>query len=131
MNRVKNLVKPLADIFDQKSQYKVSLFLQQRIFAAVTTISIAIGEVFFGESMFSRVSDASKVALVALSELLRDWNYGLIDCQIHNPHLASMGAHLLPRSDFLDKIALLVDKPPGAAAWQDEAALDRIYTREN
>ena len=82
---------------------------------------VALGRVFFGESMFSRVSDASKVALVSLSESLRDWGYELIDCQIHNPHLASMGASLVPRAEFLDRIAPLVDNYPKDSAWQNDS----------
>jgi len=58
---------------------------------------IAIGRVFFGESMFSRVSDASKVALAHLCTL----GFGLIDCQIPNPHLAGLGAVEMKRRRFL------------------------------
>ena len=83
---------------------------------------VALGRVFFGESMFSHVSDASKVALVALSNFLRNWDYELIDCQIHNPHLASMGAQLMARSEFLDQLAQTVEKSPATSAWQAQAA---------
>ena len=79
---------------------------------------IAIGQAFFGESMFSRVNDASKVALVALSDHLQHWGYQLIDCQIHNPHLASMGATQIPRSRFLESLAAVINKPPLEHAWQ-------------
>jgi len=61
---------------------------------------LALGSVFFGESMFSRVTDASKVALVALCQQLQQWNYSLLDCQISNPHLNSMGAEELSRTEF-------------------------------
>jgi len=57
---------------------------------------VALGQVFFGESMFSRMSDASKVALVRLREL----GFELIDCQVPNDHLASLGAREIPREDF-------------------------------
>jgi len=53
---------------------------------------VALGRAFFGESMFARVSDASKVALVALARQLQHWEFGLIDCQMNTAHLASMGA---------------------------------------
>ena len=53
---------------------------------------LGLGSVFFGESMFSRVTDASKIALVALCQQLHAWGYELLDCQISNPHLISMGA---------------------------------------
>ncbi|MEM7468431.1 MAG: leucyl/phenylalanyl-tRNA--protein transferase [Pseudomonadota bacterium] len=79
---------------------------------------IALGSVFFGESMFSRRSDASKVALVKLSEYLYEWGYGLIDCQIHNPHLSTMGASLIPRSTFLGALRNLTRQSPSKEAWQ-------------
>lgn len=62
---------------------------------------LAIGRVFFGESMFSRVRDASKVALAHLVEKLEARRYRLIDCQIHSEHLRRLGARALPRETFL------------------------------
>lgn len=61
---------------------------------------IALGRLFFGESMFSRATDASKVTFVHLVRQLQAWDYPLIDCQVMNPHLASLGAILMPRSEF-------------------------------
>jgi len=62
---------------------------------------IATGGVFSGESMFSKESDASKIAFVALAWHMRDWGYSLIDCQIENPHLMSMGAINIARKEYL------------------------------
>ncbi|OMH32723.1 leucyl/phenylalanyl-tRNA--protein transferase [Motiliproteus sp. MSK22-1] len=62
---------------------------------------IAMGRMFFGESMFSKQRDASKIAFVYLVEQLRTWGYYLIDCQVHSDHLASLGAGEIPRSEFL------------------------------
>lgn len=61
---------------------------------------LALGQVFFGESMFSKHQDASKIALVALCRQLQQWDYSLLDCQISNPHLLSMGAVDIPRVEF-------------------------------
>ncbi len=61
---------------------------------------VALGRVFFGESMFSHRANASKVALVALVDIMRRGGFGLIDCQVDNPHLASLGARDLDRLDF-------------------------------
>ena len=61
---------------------------------------LALGRVFFGESMFSQSQDASKFALVALCRQLHQWDFSLLDCQISNPHLASMGAVEIPRVEF-------------------------------
>lgn len=61
---------------------------------------VALGGVFFGESMFSHRVNASKVALVGLVDIMRRGGFGLIDCQVGNPHLASLGARDLDRLDF-------------------------------
>lgn len=65
---------------------------------------VAIGPVFFGESMFARVSDASKVAFAHLCRQLQGWNYTLIDCQVVTDHLVSLGARSIPREDFIQRI---------------------------
>ena len=62
---------------------------------------VAIGKVFFGESMFSRRTDASKLALLHLASQLHTWGFALIDCQVYSTHLSSLGSRLIPRSDFL------------------------------
>jgi leucyl/phenylalanyl-tRNA--protein transferase len=61
---------------------------------------IALGRVFFGESMFTRATDASKVAFVALTRQLHRWGFPLIDCQVHTNHLESLGASMIPRQQF-------------------------------
>lgn len=66
---------------------------------------LALGRVFFGESMFSRVNDASKVALVALCRHLVQWRFTLLDCQVSNPHLLSMGAEEISRAEFQRHLA--------------------------
>lgn len=76
------------------------------------------GAVFCGESMFSRVPNGSKVAMVALCARLVHWGYALLDCQVENPHLRSMGATCWPRTRFE---SLLNESPrDGARAWQGD-----------
>lgn len=84
---------------------------------------VALGRAFFGESMFTRVSDASKVAFVALVRQLERWDFGLIDCQIRTPHLASLGAREIPREDFARRLAGLVDYAPVPGPWRFDALL--------
>ncbi len=79
---------------------------------------VSIGRVFFAESMFSRQTDASKVALHSLTVHLQSWGYPLIDCQVASPHLASLGMTLMPRSRFLRRIAELCKRPAPAGAWR-------------
>ncbi len=61
---------------------------------------LALGHIFFGESMFSLMSDASKVAFVHLTKQLESWHFPLIDCQVENNHLLSLGAECIPREAF-------------------------------
>ncbi len=78
---------------------------------------IAIGRMFFGESMFSRATDASKVALVALVGALAARAFPLIDCQQRTPLLASLGAREIPRRSFLRRVAALVNYPEQPGKW--------------
>jgi leucyl/phenylalanyl-tRNA--protein transferase len=68
---------------------------------------VAIGRVFFGESMFSREPDASKAAFCHLVRQLAAWGFGLIDCQVYSSHLASLGAEEIPRSRFVQHLDIL------------------------
>lgn len=80
---------------------------------------VALGRAFFGESMFTRVRDASKLALVALASHLRRANFGLIDCQVHTGHLASLGARSIPRRQFSDLLEELINFPEHPGVWTD------------
>lgn len=81
---------------------------------------VALGKVFFGESMFSRVTDASKVAFVHLVSQLIDWGFGLIDCQMRTPLLASFGAREIARAEFTSRLAELVHYPSRSGPWRFE-----------
>lgn len=81
---------------------------------------VALGCAFFGESMFSRERDGSKVALVSACRWLEGWGYALLDCQIHTPHLTSMGARDLRRDEFAARLAGLVDRAPHTQAWRHQ-----------
>lgn len=79
---------------------------------------VALGRAFFGESMYTRVPDASKVALVALVRQLARWGFGVIDCQMKTTHLARFGAREVPRSEFLDLVRTLVPQPGPPGPWK-------------
>jgi leucyl/phenylalanyl-tRNA--protein transferase len=85
---------------------------------------VAIGRVFFGESMFARVTDASKVAFVALVRHLHRWGFRLIDCQMPTAHLSSLGAREIPRAEFLAEVSRAVAEPPIPSPW----TLDPLVT---
>jgi leucyl/phenylalanyl-tRNA--protein transferase len=85
---------------------------------------VRLGGVFFGESMFSREPDASKVALSALVRACPTLGIGLIDCQMSSRHLESLGARPLPRAEFQQRLADLVDLPPRALRIDDSPPPD-------
>jgi leucyl/phenylalanyl-tRNA--protein transferase len=78
---------------------------------------MAIGRIFFAESMFSRETDTSKIALIALCEHLISWSFGLLDCQVSNPHLLSMGATEIPRVEFEAQLQKLTVQPSPVGSW--------------
>ena len=78
---------------------------------------VALGRMFYGESMFSRATDASKVALVALVQHLAQKGFPLIDCQMHTPLLESLGARAIPRREFLRALSSLVNYPEPPSKW--------------
>jgi leucyl/phenylalanyl-tRNA--protein transferase len=78
---------------------------------------VAIGNVFFGESMFSRVTDASKVAFVFLVRQLQRWQFELIDCQIQTAYLNQFDAELIPRSRFVQLLYQYCKQPGRNGAW--------------
>lgn len=71
---------------------------------------LSLGRVFFGESMFSKREDTSKIALVSLCRQLQQWGYTLLDCQVANPHLLSMGAEEISRQDFSRHLITALEK---------------------
>jgi leucyl/phenylalanyl-tRNA--protein transferase len=86
---------------------------------------VAIGRMFYGESMFTRISDASKIAFAHLVAQLRRWDFGLIDCQMETAHLASLGARLIARQEFMSRLELLVNLPGVSGQWRfDDDLID-------
>jgi leucyl/phenylalanyl-tRNA--protein transferase len=84
---------------------------------------VCLGRMFFGESMFSRQTDGSKIAIAYLAAQLASWGMPLIDCQMATEHLESLGAREVPRRLFLDWVADLCVQP-GPPAWRLDAELD-------
>jgi leucyl/phenylalanyl-tRNA---protein transferase len=83
---------------------------------------MALGRMFYGESMFSFRTDASKIALAHLAAQLDKWNFGLIDCQMNTPHLASLGAREIPRKEFIARLQDLINYTP-VTAWHFDTDL--------
>jgi leucyl/phenylalanyl-tRNA--protein transferase len=84
---------------------------------------VATGGVFNGESMFSREPDTSKIALVALAYHLQQWGFSVIDCQIENPHLVSMGSENIPRRAYIELLQASLHRPP-VPRWEADNSID-------
>lgn len=85
---------------------------------------INLGNAFFGESMFSLVPNASKFALACLVAQCRLWQFSFVDCQLYNPHLASLGAREVPREKFFKMLEKALTVPEKRGPWEaDEEAL--------
>lgn len=84
---------------------------------------LAIGGMFFGESMFSRQSDASKIAFAHLCRFLCERGFGMIDCQMYTDHLASLGAREIPRAEFSERLNSLLAFPHRHERWLQHACV--------
>ena len=84
---------------------------------------VALGGVFFGESMFARVDDASKIAFVTLCRQLDRWGFELIDSQVTNEHTARFGTVEIPRDEFRSRVRSLLEKPTRRGPWTLDADL--------
>jgi len=85
---------------------------------------LSIGKFFFGESMFSTMDNASKYALITLSEKLIQRNFLMIDCQVYSTHLESMGAVNIPREDFLNSLKTGLEFETLRGSWSDKMNQD-------
>ncbi len=100
--------------------HSVETWLDDRLVGGL--YGIAIGKMFYGESMFAHATDASKIALAHLVRFLADNGFGLIDCQMNTTHLASLGAREIPRSEFTGHLRRLTAIPPLCGRWAADAA---------
>lgn len=110
------MLEAYCSLHQQGIGHSIEVWCDQTLVGGLYGLSI--GRLFCGESMFSNVSNASKVALVKLVELLKSWDYVLIDCQVPNPHLLSLGVKTIPRYEFLTLLQKACNQQPNSNAWQ-------------
>jgi len=111
------LHRAFVQLHDMGHAHSIEVWHQDELCGGI--YGLAIGSAFFGESMFSRATDASKIALLALCRQLAAWNYGLLDCQVGNPHLFRMGAVEIDRQTFEAELSYLVERDQPVGAWTD------------
>lgn len=109
------MIAAYTRLFEAGYAHSVETWREGRLVGGL--YGVAIGRMFYGESMFSREPDASKVALVRLARQLARWGFGLIDCQMETAHLASLGARTLTRADFVERVAEWVNLPHRSGPW--------------
>jgi leucyl/phenylalanyl-tRNA--protein transferase len=98
------------ELFQRGLAHSVEVWQQGQLVGGLYGVSL--GRIFFGESMFSHATDASKLALVHLARQLSDWGFPLIDCQVASPHLLTLGAVTLPRETFRSRSREAQQLPP-------------------
>jgi leucyl/phenylalanyl-tRNA--protein transferase len=87
---------------------------------------LSIGRCFFGESMFSIKPNSSKVAFIHLCQQLSNWDYAIVDCQVENPHLLSLGANSIDRQLFLSILNKNINKQPRQTKWEFSLSDDKV-----
>jgi leucyl/phenylalanyl-tRNA--protein transferase len=102
----REMQRAYRQLFELGVAHSVEVWVNQQLVGGL--YGLAIGRMFYGESMFSRVTDASKIAAAHLARFLEIRGYGMIDCQMNTPHLASLGAREIPRADFISRLHQLV-----------------------
>lgn len=102
--------------------HSVEIRLQDKLIGGL--YGVALGGVFFGESMFSRRANASKIALACLAKQLQVWGFGLIDCQVHSAHLENLGSVCLPREQFLALMSHYLRLPDRNGVWRFDVPLE-------
>ncbi|SLM29130.1 leucyl/phenylalanyl-tRNA-protein transferase [Desulfamplus magnetovallimortis] len=112
---VDGMIEAYVDLYNRGDAHSVETWQKGRLVGGLYGVSI--GRIFFGESMFSRESDASKIALAALCFHLQKYKFDLIDCQVTTPHLVSMGAEEIPRQEFLLQLNSSVKKKGLSGRW--------------
>ncbi len=111
-----NMQRAYAELFEQGFAHSVEVWEDGNLCGGLYGVSL--GAMFFGESMFSRAADASKVAFYHLQRQLADWQFALIDCQIMNPHLERLGVIEIPRAEFLQILARNAHRATRPGPWR-------------
>jgi leucyl/phenylalanyl-tRNA---protein transferase len=110
-----DMVQAYRALADRGFVHSVETWSEGRLVGGL--YGVAIGRMFYGESMFTRESDASKVALVTLTRQLERWGFEMIDCQMSTDHLASLGAREIARAEFLRRMRELTRQPGVPGPW--------------
>lgn len=109
------MIAAYTTLHEMKFAHSVEMWMDGELVGGL--YGIALGKIFFGESMFSRTPNASKIAFVHLVRQVQEWGFGLIDCQVKTDHLASLGAREIPRATFAQYLSELISESPSGEHW--------------
>ncbi len=112
---VPEMIEAYCELHELGYAHSVETWLDNKLVGGLYGVSL--GRAFFGESMFHRVPNASKVAMAKLVEVLLARGFELIDCQVTTKHLRSLGAREIQRSEFLRLLAACLKFPIGKGKW--------------
>jgi leucyl/phenylalanyl-tRNA--protein transferase len=110
------MVEAYCRLHEEGLAHSVETWVDGRLVGGL--YGVALGRMFYGESMFTRVPDASKIAFTHLVRQLRRWDFGMVDCQMRSAHLASLGAREIPRREFLVRLEELLHLAPVPGPWK-------------
>lgn len=111
----KAFVETYTKLYEMGIAHSVEVWKEQKLIGGLYGLSI--GKMFFGESMFSVEPNSSKFALIKLCEYLNEKDYKIIDCQVHNSHLESMGAKEINREEFLKILKAQINEKGNYSKW--------------
>lgn len=111
-------------LYDAGHAHSVESWYQGKLVGGL--YGVALGKVFFGESMFALMTDASKVAFVVLTAHLKQWGFKLVDCQVETEHLNSLGARNIPRQRFIDYLKAYCEYGTPPEHWKTGPELLRL-----
>jgi leucyl/phenylalanyl-tRNA---protein transferase len=123
------LVPPMMNAYERLHQagyaHSIEVWMDDALVGGL--YGVALGRMFFGESMFSRETDASKIAIAHLGAQLARWNFPFVDCQMRTSHLESLGARDMPRREFLIVVQRLVREPQRQGKWLADSDLSESF----
>lgn len=107
---VEEMITAYCELHRLGHAHSVEVWMENELVGGL--YGVAIGKMFYGESMFSKRTDGSKIAFAHMARQLERWGFGMIDCQMHTPHLASLGAREIPRAEFVARLQDLINCEP-------------------
>ena len=121
---VNDMINAYIELHHKGFAHSVEVWEKEKLVGGLYGVSI--GKIFFGESMFSEINNASKIALVYLVKTRSEWGFSSIDCQIKTDHLISMGACEISRHDFLNQLKKTVKEKTRVGKWSLPESLELL-----